>query len=246
MGVQTVDQVILAPGMAEIGFSMTLCSAIPALKIGRMVRSSAGYRLKMRVLLATVLLWVGLLVLPCQAQAEYMSYKGYLIDTSGWSGGLEGDAMARLRGQIDIVEQVGLPASVVVFFKSRPLVLDHSLRQPGEDMNGRLVINPMLVDNIHPVALHEYLHALHFERLGLRNPEIRAAYGRAMSQGFYPGKYRNAHFLENEKEYFAVLGTIYLFGNIQQPPFNCQISKERDPAFIAFLAGVFGVHHGCD
>jgi hypothetical protein len=60
--------------------------------------------------------------------------------------------------------------------------------------------------------------------------------------GRYPEKFQGAHFLENPKEYFAVMGTIYLFGRIQQPPFDCAVLVKTDPDYLAFMAKEFGPH----
>lgn len=62
----------------------------------------------------------------------------------------------------------------------------------------------------------------------------------AIHDNIDPPNFRAAHFLANPREYFAVIGTIYLFGRIQQPPFDCAIPAARQPQFLAFLASQFG------
>jgi len=55
--------------------------------------------------------------------------------------------------------------------------------------------------------------------------------------------YANAHFLENPREYFAVIGSIFLYGKrIDQHPFDCELPAKYQPQFIEFLAGQFGPH----
>jgi hypothetical protein len=39
-----------------------------------------------------------------------------------------------------------------------------------------------------------------------------------------------------------VTSTIYLFGRIQQPPFDCRILSTTAPAYLAFLEKTFGRH----
>lgn len=58
----------------------------------------------------------------------------------------------------------------------------------------------------------------------------------------YPAEYAKAHFLDNAMEYFAVIGSLFLFGPIQQPPFNCAIALKEQPEFMAFLGEVLGPH----
>jgi hypothetical protein len=62
----------------------------------------------------------------------------------------------------------------------------------------------------------------------------------------YPLRFQQRpNFLSNEKEFFAVTGTIYLFGKIQQVPFTCETMSKSDPAYMAFLESTFG-HHECN
>ena len=44
----------------------------------------------------------------------------------------------------------------------------------------------------------------------------------------FPARFQSSHFLENGKEFFAVTGTLYLFGDIQQPPFSCAALDKLD------------------
>jgi len=89
------------------------------------------------------------------------------------------------------------------------------------------------------------LRAYHFNILSLRNPAILKAYDSARRADIYPPEFQKANFLSNEKEFFAVTGTIYLFGKIQQPPFTCETMSKSDPAYMAFLESTFG-HHECN
>jgi len=111
-------------------------------------------------------------------------------------------------------------------------------------LDGRKVVRvrPAELPSDRPIVLHELLHAYHFQKLG-PTPQIRDAYQDALRLHIYPEKYLHAHFMENPKEYFAVIGSIYLFGKrIDQPPFDCSITKKAQPEFIAFLESQFGPH----
>jgi hypothetical protein len=96
--------------------------------------------------------------------------------------------------------------------------------------------------NDRPILLHELLHAYHGQKIG-RSPTILSSYQEAVQSKMYPSSYAKAHFLENPREYFAVIGSIFLFGEkIDQPPFDCKIPAKYQPQFIAFLTEHFGPH----
>jgi hypothetical protein len=92
-----------------------------------------------------------------------------------------------------------------------------------------------------PILLHELLHAYHGVKLG-PTPMIRDSYRQALQSGIY-NRYRKAHFLEAPNEYFAVIGSIFLYGKrIDQPPFDCALTAKYQPQFIQFLTEQFGPH----
>jgi hypothetical protein len=109
---------------------------------------------------------------------------------------------------------------------------------------GVVRIQPIVFEDDKPILLHELLHAYHYSVLSLSKPAILAGYAAAKNGNAYPPAFQRAHFLANEKEFFAVTGTIYLFANIKQPPFNCTTISSSDPAYLAFLENTFG-KHGC-
>jgi hypothetical protein len=84
-------------------------------------------------------------------------------------------------------------------------------------------------------------NAAHFHALP-RHPAILEGFEAASRAGMYPPEFHRSHFLENPKEFFAVTDTIYLFGRIQQPPFNCNVLAKNDPTYLAFLEKTFGRH----
>jgi hypothetical protein len=152
-----------------------------------------------------------------------------------------------LGDQLAIVEAVGLPPRVLAFMRSVPLVIDPSLSgNPGlytqDKSRGVVLVQPIVFTNNRPIVLHELLHAYQLQTLPLPTPEIESAYEDAVRGNVYPVDFRSAHFLQNSHEYFAVIGSIYLFGQIQQPPYNCTITAARQRQFLAFLAAQFGPH----
>ena len=180
-----------------------------------------------------------------------MDYQGFHVDeqllgSEQQSAFASADAPSVSR-QFDIVDGVGLPPDVLSFLKSVKIVVDPALRgNPGvfsvESGQGMVRIQPIVFEADKPILLHELLHAYHYAVLSLKNPAIRSAYALAKDGNVYPAAYQRAHFLENEKEFFAVTGTIYLYKNIHQPPFNCTLISSSDPAYLAFLEHTFGKH----
>jgi hypothetical protein len=156
-------------------------------------------------------------------------------------------ASASLFEQLAIVESVGLPPDMLDFFKKTRIVIDPALRgNPGIfsviNGEGQVTVQPAAFPAKKPILLHELLHAYHFKIASLRNPAILAGFDAASRAGVYPPAFHRAHFLENPKEFFAVTSTIYLFGRIQQPPFDCKVLAANDPAYLAFLEKSFGRH----
>lgn len=187
---------------------------------------------------------LGMLVLCC-GSAGAAEYHGFQIDDSARQ--LAPDAASALHAQLDIVDAVGLPPNVVAALKQTPIVVDPGLRgNPGvfavRGGRGAVYVRPIAFEANKPILLHELLHAYHFKVLTLDRPEIAQEYARVKGSDLFPASYQSAHFLENRKEFFAVTGTLYLFGDIQQPPFTCASLAKLDPAYLAFLAAQFGPH----
>jgi hypothetical protein len=171
-------------------------------------------------------------------------YRGFQIDESAQPGGLPPRVMASLQEQLDIVEAVGLPAPVLGALKQTKILVDPDLRgNPGvfsvQGGEGAVRVRPVVFPANKPILLHELLHAYHFSVLSMRNREVVQGYQYAREHKLFP-QYQAAHFLENPKEYFAVTGTLYLFGDIQQPPFSCAALANLGPDYLAFLAAQFG------
>jgi hypothetical protein len=150
-----------------------------------------------------------------------------------------------LERQMEIVEQAGVPAATLEFFRSVPVVLvarmDKGFGYARRDAAGRQIVEMLAakLPSDRPILLHELLHAYHGVKLG-PTPMIRDSYRQAVQSGFYE-RYAKAHFLEAPNEYFAVIGSIFLYGKrIDQPPFDCKLTAKHQPQFIDFLSEQFG------
>jgi hypothetical protein len=194
---------------------------------------------------------VSMLVFVSPLATADIEYHGFSIDDrlldSAQKESFAAQPAASVIEQLNIVEAAGLPPEILSFFKKTKIVVDPQIRgNPGlfsvRDGAGAVRIQPIVFPANKPIMLHELLHAYHFSVLSLQNPAIVDAYGAASRNGVYPAQFQKAHFLQNEKEFFAVTSTIYLFGKIQQPPFDCQTLSKTAPAYLAFLEKTFGRH----
>lgn len=97
-----------------------------------------------------------------------------------------------------------------------------------------------------PILLHELLHAYHNVVIpeGFKNPTILAYYQDA--KGVYPA---SAYVMKNEKEFFAVTGSVFLYGktNVWQftgeagkEPFTRSMFKQKQPDYYRYLVWLFG------
>lgn len=185
------------------------------------------------------------LFLFCAGSSIAGEYHGFLIDERAQP--LAPEALASLTAQLDIVEAVGLPPAVLDALKGTPIVVDPDLRgNPGifavRHDAGAVYVRPIVFESNKPILLHELLHAYHFRVLHMGQPEIAQAYNDIKASSIFPPRFQSSHFLENDKEFFAVTGTLYLFGDIQQPPFSCSALDKLPAAYLAFLAAQFGPH----
>jgi hypothetical protein len=152
-----------------------------------------------------------------------------------------------LERQFKIVEEANVPPAVLEYFKTVPIVIvpelqtgfGHARVEAGRQI---VEIKVAKLPSDRPILLHELLHAYYGQKIG-RSEMLRSAYQEAVQSNIYPKSYRSAHFFENPGEYFAVIGSIFLYGKrIDQPPYDCKITAKSQPQFIAFLTEHFGPH----
>ena len=170
-------------------------------------------------------------------------YNGFKIDES--KGGLSSEARESLFKQLDIIGSAALPPAVLNAMKQTPIIVAPDLRgNPGifavRDGVASVYVQPIEFAPNKPILLHEFLHAYHFRVIHLDRPEIQEEFQLAKHSSLFPARFQSSHFLENAKEFFAVTGTLYLFGNIQQPPFDCTALARLRPQYLKFLDSQFG------
>jgi hypothetical protein len=88
-----------------------------------------------------------------------------------------------------------------------------------------------------PAMLHELLHAYHNRIVprGFKNAGILLHYNRAKDGQLYPAE---AYLMTNEKEFFAVTASVFLYGN--DGPITRSSIKEKQPDYYKYLVYMFG------
>jgi hypothetical protein len=175
------------------------------------------------------------------------SYRGFTVDMSGASDPPNPAAVeASLKHQIDIVADCGVSPTILSFFRSQEVVV-----KPGQgDGGGRFSTNSkgVTIDAAvdapeKPVLLHELLHAYHFRVLpgASQNPDLVRFYNNAKEGGLYP---QGSYVLKNVQEFFAVTGSLYLWGNVDRPPHTRENLRAKQPVYYKWLGELFGGAEG--
>jgi hypothetical protein len=179
------------------------------------------------------------------ASTRWIEVAGYQVDMNLALKSQVTETVSNLQHQISIIDAAKLPENVQSFFHTVKIVIDPSLT----GMNGQYVqLDGAWVVRARPgqwpqdraILLHELLHAYHREVLGQPTPPVGRALQEALREGTYPLDYNGAYFLSNGREYFAVVGEIYLAGPSFRPPYRCGIVQKAQPSFISYLATLFG------
>jgi hypothetical protein len=129
--------------------------------------------------------------------------------------------------------------------------------EKSEWTNGVVMVRARVLSPERPILLHEMLHAYHAQILPERfkNPSILFYYKEAKeakelkeakeakeakSKEFYPA---DAYLMTNEKEFFAVTASVFLYGKDGQEPFTRSKLKEKQPDYYQYLGWLFGTDH---
>jgi hypothetical protein len=188
--------------------------------------------------------FLGRPVLAQGSRGSTFAYRGFAVDaTAAQSDPNLQAVISSLKHQIDIIADCGAAPNIIDFFKSQPIFLKGGSKDGGGHFNDNVkgVTLDIAVDPPEkPVALHEMLHAFHYFVLPERtqNPDVLRFYQRAKDGGFYPP---NAYLLSNQGEFFAVTGSLYLWGNVDRPPYNRKTLHDNQPVYYKWLGDLFGV-----
>jgi hypothetical protein len=184
---------------------------------------------------------------PVRAQGSRtitFNYHGFVVDaTTAQSAPNLQAVIDSLKHQIDIIADCGATPKIIDFFKSQPIVLKAGSKDGGGHFNDNvkgITLDVAVVPPEKPVALHEMLHAFHYWVLPerARNPDVLRFFQRAKEGGFYPP---NAYVLTSQGEFFAVTGSLYLWGNVDRPPHDRKTLHDKQPVYYKWLGDLFGV-----
>lgn len=179
------------------------------------------------------------------APPRWVEVAGYQVDMSRIPESQSADTVTNLEHQIGIVESTRLPPEVQAFFRTLKIMVDPSLagmNGQNNQVDGQWVIRarPGKWPSDRAILLHEFLHAYQREVLGRPTPAIGRAYQEALRRGTYPSDFKEAYFLSNGAEYFAVIAEIFLTGPSFRPPYTCGAVRKAQPEFVRYLVTLFG------
>jgi hypothetical protein len=168
-------------------------------------------------------------------------YHGWHVDLTGARGAEPAPRMvAAVERQLDIVEQVALKPQVLDFMRTIRIWANPRNASFGPGRYGHATgidLRVRALEAEKPIILHELLHAYHDRRLpgGLNNPDIEMFYQRGKTAG-WPS---DAYMLTNNREFFAVTASVYLFGDIPRPPESRKALRSKQPRYYQWLADLF-------
>ncbi len=151
-------------------------------------------------------------------------------------------ALAKLRTVVIWVEADNPKVACMCYHPSREWLAGHGFNP--EKAKSVEIGNPNTFlgwSQVQPsMVLHELAHAYHHQVLGYDNPDIKAAFKKAVeaksyeSVLYYDGGKKRAYALNNDQEYFAELTEAY-FGTNDFYPFVRPEVKEHDPLMFDTL-----------
>ncbi|MCP3384998.1 MULTISPECIES: hypothetical protein [unclassified Bradyrhizobium] len=196
-----------------------------------------------RLVLAGAAILLGTRAAVAQSGPTF-TYRGITVDTSAAQSQPDiKDVVTSLKHQIDIVVECGAKPEIMTFFKSQPVSVKPGQGDGGGHFSSKVqgvTVDAAVVAPEKPVLLHELLHAYHFRVLpgALQNPDLVRFYGIARQNELYPP---DSYVLKNVQEFFAVTGSLYLWGNVDRPPNNRATLHEKQPVYYQWLGDLFGV-----
>lgn len=168
------------------------------------------------------------------------TYHGWQVDLSNARGAEpDREMVAAVKRQLDIVEHVNLKPDVLAFMRRIPIWANpaaaafgpgHYSSKTGIDLRVRSL------DPDKPIILHELLHAYHDRMLpgGFGNGDVRQFFNNG--RGLWPS---DSYMMSNDREFFAVTASVYLYGDIDRPPHSRGQLREKQPKYYQWLAVLF-------
>ena len=152
-----------------------------------------------------------------------LRYRGFVMDVSAAAKAPNFAAVkTSLEKQIDIVADCGAKPEIVAFLRRQRMTLVPGIgdgrysRAKGVEIGAQ----------VHP-AERPILHDL-YAKDGVNNADIERFYGIAVRGKFYPD---GSYVLKNRNEFFAVTGSLYLWGFVAKPPNNRETLRTKQPVY---------------
>jgi hypothetical protein len=183
---------------------------------------------------------------PAAAASDFVNgtlvYKGITVDVTLAENAPNRAAIEEsLKKQIDIVDGCGAKPEIMAFFRGHKLKLKFGHGDGGGHFSAAgIEIEAAPQPPEKPIVLHELLHALHAQYLpnGIRNADVLRFYNNALRGKLYPA---GEYVLKNDKEFFAVTASLYLWGFVARPPNDRETLRAKQPRYYEWLAQLFGV-----
>ena len=172
-----------------------------------------------------------------------LTYRDFKVDMATVANAPNRDELeASVKKQIDIVADSGAKPEIMAFFRSQKVTMKQGQVVHGGRFSaaGGVEIEARPQPPERPILLHELLHALHANYLpgGLDNPDVIRFYNNAKRGMLYPP---GAYMLINKGEFFAITGSLYLWGFVARPPNNRETLRSKQPHYYEWLGEMFGV-----
>jgi hypothetical protein len=167
-------------------------------------------------------------------------YHGWHVDLTNAKGAEPDRKMVgAVKRQLDIVEHVNLKPQVLQFMRTIKIWANPANAKFGPGHYGHstgIDLRVKRLDPHKPIILHELLHAYNDQVLpgGFRNPEIMKFFQRGKKD--WPA---GSYMLSNNREFFAVTASVYLFGDIVRPPYSRAQLRAKQPVYYKWLAKLF-------
>ena len=179
---------------------------------------------------------------PLTGPRQTVVHRGFTIDVTEVTSAADyASVIAAMKGQLDVVANVKMPAAAHAFLRTVPIVMQDITGRPRYGA-GRVVI-PMRSEapygSDRPIVLHELCHAYHDLKLaaGFGNPTIRGFYEQAKLGGKFPA---DSYMLSSITEYFAMMTSVFLHGSAARDPFVRDSIRVKQPAMYDWLVKEFG------
>ncbi len=170
-----------------------------------------------------------------------LRYRGFVMDVSAVAKTPNFAAIkTSLEKQIDIVADCGAKPEIVAFLRRQRMTLVPGIGDGRYSRAKGVEIGAQVHPAERPIVLHELLHALHdlYMKDGVNNADIERFYSIAANGKFYPD---GSYVLKNRNEFFAVTGSLYLWGFVAKPPNNRETLRAKQPIYYDWLGQFFGV-----